>query len=303
MGETIHVSASLRMEAPAEIVRQQYRDIDHHIRNNVHPGIRYQWEPSAPGERKIKTMFRILGVPQYDISLLEDAADGSFVIRYLEGTNAGMVLVHHFVPLGPNATEVQLSADAPSTPGRKLLGPLFVAGARQVMKRALAEDKADLEQHPFWPGLARGRVEAAFRRVMSVTALGKSERRVVLDAACCMACVDGDAAAPELDAVRRLTHVLQASTELSWLAERTAYWLNTVNTPRFAMELEAIGVSARSLGIAPEMVNAAAVIGLVSHGLSLSELTALRRLGSSAGRTTAQVSECVDATDAALSLS
>jgi len=145
MKETIRITASLRIDRPADLVRAQYRDIDHHIRHNVHPSIHYQWEPAADGERKIRTTFRILGVPQFDVSLLEDADDGSFIIRYLEGSNAGMVLVHKFVPLGPSATDVQLSAEAPSTLARKLLGPLFVAGARQVMKKALLEDKRDLE--------------------------------------------------------------------------------------------------------------------------------------------------------------
>src|SRR5262249_38003149 len=161
MPDTILITASLRIERPADEVRAQYRDIDHHIRNNVHPSIRYQWEPGGPGERKIRTTFRILGVPQFDVSLLEDAEDGSFVIRYLEGSNAGMVLVHKFVPVGPSSTDVQLFADAPSTAGRKLLGPLFVAGARQVMKKALMEDKRDLERGAFQPGSAAGNVEGA----------------------------------------------------------------------------------------------------------------------------------------------
>jgi len=155
MTDSIQITASLRIDRPADEVREQYRDIEYHIRNNVHPSIRYEWLPAAPGERKIKTVFRILGVPQYDISLLEDAEDGSFVIRYLEGTNAGMVLVHKFVALGPSSTEVQLSANAPATPGRKLLGPLFVIGGRRVMQKALAEDKRDLESGAFSRARAR----------------------------------------------------------------------------------------------------------------------------------------------------
>jgi hypothetical protein len=149
MTDSILITASLRIDRPAAEVREQYRDIDYHIRNNVHPSIRYEWLPAGPGERKIKTVFRILGVPQYDVSLLEDADDGSFIIRYLEGTNAGMVLVHKFVALSANSTEVQLSANAPATPGRKLLGPLFVLGGRRVMQKALAEDKRDLESGAF----------------------------------------------------------------------------------------------------------------------------------------------------------
>src|SRR3954466_15825247 len=161
MSDTIRVTASLRIERPAGVVGQQYRDIEHHIRNNVHPDIQYAWEPAPDGQRKIRTTFHVLGLPQYDVSELEDGTDGSFVIRCVEGTNAGMVLVHRFVPLGPNATQVELVADVPATLARKLLGPLFVAGARQVMRKALAEDKRDLEQGAYTGGKAAGNLEHA----------------------------------------------------------------------------------------------------------------------------------------------
>jgi hypothetical protein len=145
MTATISVRARMHMSAPPPLVAQQYRDIDHHIQHNVHPSIRYSWEPAEPGERKIRTKFSILGVPQYDVSLLEDAPDGSFVIRYLEGSNAGAVLVHRFFPQADGTTLVELEAEIPATFFRRLMGPLFVLGARQVMRRALIEDKRDVE--------------------------------------------------------------------------------------------------------------------------------------------------------------
>src|SRR5271155_5681432 len=136
MDGTIVITASQRIEAAPDYVRAQYRDIDHHIRNDVHPSIKFTWQPSAPGERKVRTEFRILGVLQFDVALLEDAPDGVFVIRYVEGTNAGMVVTHEFAPLdGGKATDVRLRAEAPSTLARKILGPLFVLGAAQVMKK------------------------------------------------------------------------------------------------------------------------------------------------------------------------
>ncbi len=156
MSKPIRIEASMIIERPSDEVREQYRDIDHHIQNNVHPAIRYTWEPAPPGQRRIRTTFRILGMPQFDVSLLEDAEDGSFIIRYEEGSNAGMVLVHQFIPLDNEKTEVRLIADAPSSWARRLMGPVFVAGARQVMRRALREDKRDLESGAY--ARARGRV-------------------------------------------------------------------------------------------------------------------------------------------------
>jgi len=190
MADTIVITASLRIEASPDYVRAQYRDIDHHIRNNVHPSIAFAWQPCGPGERKVKTEFRILGVPQFDVAMLEDAPDGVFVIRYVEGTNAGMVVTHEFVPLdGGKATDVRLRASAPSTLARKILGPLFALGAGQVLKKALHEDKADIEKKTFAPGRAAGNVARAVQPLEHVT--DPEAARAVVAAACLVTTADG----------------------------------------------------------------------------------------------------------------
>jgi hypothetical protein len=301
MADTIHITASLRMERPVEEVRAQYRDIDHHIRNNVHPSIRYEWEPSAPGERKIKTTFRILGVPQYDISLLEDAEDGSFVIRYLEGSNAGMVLVHKFVPLGPHATDVQLFADAPSSMGRKLLGPLFVAGARQVMKKALAEDKRDLEKGAFKSGTAAGDLDAALTTVAPLAARDPATKRLVLEAACLVSAADGEVDPVERDALERLVKLLGAESDLPWMTARIADLTKLAASTGIATEAERLGAWLKANDVAQPALVAAAVVGLVSQGMSLGELALLRRLAVAAGIADEEVGPVVERADSALS--
>jgi hypothetical protein len=288
------------MERPIDEVRAQYRDIDHHIRNNVHPSIHYQWEPGAPGERKIKTTFRILGVPQFDISLLEDAEDGSFVIRYLEGSNAGMVLVHKFVPLGPDATDVQLFADAPATVGRKLLGPLFVAGARQVMKKALIEDKRDLEGGRFKAGTAAGNIEAAFDFLRSLASREPKDKRAVLEGACLISVADGAVDPAERDAIGRLAKLLGAEDAMAWAGERLDALAKIADGPDIAAEADRIGAALGSANATSEGVAAAAGVGLVSEGMSLGELALLRRLANRAGLPEEMLGAIVDGADAAL---
>jgi hypothetical protein len=300
MADTIHITASLRMERPVDEVRAQYRDIDHHIRNNVHPSIRYQWEPGQPGERKIRTTFSILGVPQYDVSLLEDAEDGSFVIRYLEGSNAGMVLVHKFVPLGPNATDVQLVADAPATVGRKLLGPLFVAGARQVMKKALVEDKRDLEGGAFKPGIAAGNIEQALEFLRPLASRDAATKRAVLEAACLVSGADSEVDPAERDAVGRFAKLLGAEGDLEWVHSRLDALAKIAATPRIASEADRIGAGLQAANAASEGVAAAAAVGLISEGMSLGELSVLRRLADGAGVPEDLLGAIVDGADAAL---
>jgi hypothetical protein len=301
MTDTIQITASIRIERPVAEVRAQYRDIDHHIRNDVHPSIHYEWAPSEPGQRKIKTTFRILGVPQYDISLLEDAEDGSFVVHYLEGSNAGMVLVHKFVPLGLSATEVQLFAEAPSSIGRKLLGPLFVAGARQVMKKALIEDKRDLEKGNFKPGSAAGNVISALLPVASLAVRDAAVKRVVLEAACLVSIADGELDQAERDALSRLAAILQADSEVPWMTARIEELALLASQAGIAAEAERIGSWLKENDVAMLGLLGAAVVGLVSQGMSLGELSLLRRLAIAAGVAEDTIGPIVDGADEMLS--
>ncbi|HEX9295459.1 MAG TPA: SRPBCC family protein [Polyangiaceae bacterium] len=300
MTDSIHLTASLRIERPVDQVRAQYRDIDHHIRNNVHPSIHYQWEPGQPGERKIKTTFHVLGVAQYDISLLEDAEDGSFVIRYLEGSNAGMVLVHKFVPLGPNATDVQLFAEVPATVGRKLLGPLFVAGARQVMKKALIEDKRDLEGGAFKPGTAAGNIEGALEFLRTIASRESATKRVVLEALCLVAAADADVDPAERDAIARLATILDAEDEAAWLDTRLDHFAKIADSPQIADEADRVGAALSLANVASEGVGAAVAVALISEGMSLGELSMLRRIANAAGLPEDLLAAIVDGADAAL---
>ncbi len=299
MPDTILITASMRMQATPEFVRAQYRDIDHHIRNNVHPDIHYQWEEAAPGERKIRTTFRILGVTQFDVSLLEDAPDGSFVIRYLEGTNAGMVLVHEFVPVEGGATEVRLSANAPATLARKLLGPLFKLGARQVMNKALREDKADIEGGTYRPGTAAGDLNRALAALDPIgAALGANAPRAILSAACFVTASDGILDEAERDALCAIAAKIGLGTAA--LEEEMAELSRITISDGLASRASAIGRDLAAQRVAEDGLAAAAVAGLVSHGLSLGELTALRTIATAAGYPEESLGTLIERADAAL---
>jgi len=301
MPDTIQISAALRINSSPTRVRAQYRDIDHHIRNDVHPSIHYEWQPSEPGERKIKTTFRILGLPQFDISVLEDGDDGSFIIRYLEGTNAGMVLVHRFIEVEPGVTEVQLSADAPSTLGRKILGPLFVVGARQVMKKALAEDKRDLEGDTFQPGVAAGKVEDALASLAAQRHASAAVKHAILEAACLISACDGCVDEAERDAIRRASVMLGATGPESDAGNVLDRALAFAQGEQLKAEIDRVGSELRAARVAREGVLTAAVVGLVSQGMSLGELEALRRLAMAAGLEESAIGPLIDVADATLS--
>jgi hypothetical protein len=299
MSETILITASLRMEAPAALVRSQYRDIDHHIRNNVHPDISYRWEPAAPGERKIRTTFRILGMPQYDVSLLEDAPDGSFVIRYLEGTNAGMVLVHEFVPLDDGATEVRISANAPATLARTILGPLFKVGARQVMRKALREDKVDIEKGNYRPGIAAGNLARALAPLDAVIERGDAAAaRAILGAGALLTAVDGAIDEAERDALATIAAKL--GVDAAWAVDRQGELAKLATTDAIAARAREAGAELAARNVSEEGLVAASVAGLVSHGMSLGELEALRAIAAAARFPEDRLAPLIERADAAL---
>jgi len=310
MSDTIRIAASLRIERPLEVVRQQYRDIDHHIRHNVHPDIQYAWEEAPPGVRRIRTTFHVLGAPQFDISELEDAPDGSLVVRYLHGTNSGMVVVHRFVPLGPEATQVEVVADAPATLSRKVLGPLFVSGARQVLLKTLMENKRDLEQGAFIPGKAAGNLERAFAFLRPapgaasfVKPLGDRAlpaKRAVLEGACLIAVADGEVQTGELDAIVRLAGWIGALDQKDWLRERADALAAVARSPSIVVEATRIGQALIAEGVALEGITCAVVIALVSDGMSLGELALLRELARVAGVLDGSLPAIVDGAERSL---
>lgn len=242
-------------------------------------------------------------MPQFDVSLLEDAPDGSFLIRYLEGSNAGMVLVHEFVEVEPGVTEVRLFADAPSTWGRRLLGPLFVIGARQVMKKALVEDKRDLEGGRYEPGTAAGNVEGALSELVGLADRSAADKLALLDAACLLCACDGNAEDSERDAITRLVAVLRAVVTPADLTARIQALLELEQTGGFAQEIERVGAALEAASLGRAGVIAAVVVGLVSHGLSAGELAVVEGLARAAGVAETDVASIVTAADDALSRS
>ncbi len=298
MADTILIQASIRIGAPVDKVRAQYRDIDHHIRHNVHPDIEYAWEAGAPGERKIRTTFRIMGVPQFDVSLLEDAPDGSFVIRYLDGTNAGMVLVHEFVPV-EGGTDVRLSANAPATLGRKLLGPLFKVGAAQVMKKALREDKADIEGGKHRPGSAAGDLDRALTTLGTpMPSVDGPEARAILSAACLVTLADSQVDEAELDALRFVAGKL--GIPVDDVKTQIATSVVRAGGGDLTGQATAAGKELARHALAEHGLVAGALAALVSQGLSLGELEMLRALAAGAGFPEEALGPLVERVDEAL---
>ncbi len=308
--DVIVISAGLRIERKPSEVSAQYRDIDHHIRNNVHPGIQFRWEESKAGQRKVRTDFRLLGKKQHDITLLVDAPDGSFVIDHLEGANAGTKIRHEFLPIdgAPDATDVRITVNVPATTMRKLLGPLFTLAVKQVIRKALREDKADLEGHGFDAGKLSGNVKAALEllaplreRVALGDGLGAERASVALQIATFVAAADGERDAVERDALLQIAQHLDASgIDAAWVDRALDKASLLAADEDIVQHGQTLGARCKELGLGAEALLPAAIVAHASFGVALAELAILQVVAQAADLTDTAIESSLVAAGQAL---
>lgn len=307
----IVISTGLRIDRKPTEVRAQYRDIDHHIRNNVHPGIQFRWEESKPGERKVRTEFRLLGKKQYDVTMLVDVPDGSFVIDHLEGANAGTKIVHEFLAVegAPDATDVRITVNAPATWVRRLLGPLFKAAVKQIIRKALREDKADLEGRGFDPDKLSGDVEAALdllgplrERLGTHDELAAERAMSALRIATFVAAADGERDLLERDALLQIARRLGVDgVDEAWVDQALDEAAGLAGDEEVVRHGEALGARCKELGLGAEVLVPAAIVAHASFGVAMAELAILQIVARGAGLTDSDIESSLTAAGRALS--
>jgi len=139
--------------APIHVVRAQFSDLDHHIRNDVHPKLRFEvLERRASGAR-YRQEVRLLGIRQHDVFERTIAPDGCIEDRSVEGFNRGGSLSIRFEPQivdGRAGTRVEITVRLPLPPViGPLVKPLLEAQIRKEVSAAALEDRADIEQRGY----------------------------------------------------------------------------------------------------------------------------------------------------------
>ena len=139
--------------APVAVVRAQFADLDHHIRSNVHPKLRFEVQAQhASGARYVQEV-RLLGIRQRDVFERRFEADGCMVDESVEGFNKGGSLSFRFEPEtveGRAGTRVEISIRVPLPPLiGPLIRPLLEAQIRKEVTAAALEDRADIEQRGY----------------------------------------------------------------------------------------------------------------------------------------------------------
>jgi hypothetical protein len=141
------------IEAPLATVQAQFADLDHHIRSNVHPDLRFEiLARHANGARFVQEV-RLLGIRQRDVFERRIEPDGSIVDRSVEGFNKGATLNFRFsaqAVAGKPGTLVEIAIRLPLPPLiGPLVKPLLEAQIRKAVRASALEDRADIEQRGY----------------------------------------------------------------------------------------------------------------------------------------------------------
>lgn len=139
--------------APRELVAAQFADLDHHIRRNVHPKLRFEVLERRPGGARFVQQVRLLGIRQRDVFERRIAADGSIDDLSVEGFNRGGSLHLRFDAEsrdGRAGTQVEIVVRLPLPPlVGALVRPLLEAQIRKEVCAAALEDRDDIEQRGY----------------------------------------------------------------------------------------------------------------------------------------------------------
>jgi hypothetical protein len=281
----------LVIDRAMDVVRAQFFDVDHHIRDRVHHGVVLRWsQAKGPGERRVRQETSVLGRVIAEEFVIEERDGGRWVKRFVDGPNVGGEYVAFFAEERKSATRIEAEAKAPPKGFDNGLGKLSDLGVQKALEKLLGDHKRALEGYE--PGRVRGDVARVLRAMRDKTspllALGADEQRAVmsnlLEAATLTAISDEIA-----DDVER--HTIKSGAQAACFLELDDAAVDKlVTSTRGAAVAEGvegrcdkIGARLRKHGVVELGLVFAALIAQVSHGLDARELAVLQRIARTAG--------------------
>ncbi|MBI2394784.1 MAG: hypothetical protein HYV09_34765 [Deltaproteobacteria bacterium] len=304
-------TATLEIAAPPDVVREQFFDLDQHVREHIYHGHELSWAPQHPPEaRRLRMLTRILGRAQDEEFVIEDGADATWVRRYVDGPNVGARMIARFQSLAPveARTRVRLESWVPAKGFVSGLGKLSKTGMEKMLEKTLGEHQRAIEGYqPKQPRGSLGVVMASLRELRDrLGALGEDERmatiQTILELGCLVAIADGHADDAERAALHRvLKELCNVDLGDEAMAQMIESAQEVVASDGMDARCDQVGASLKALGLSELGVELAALIGLVSHGLDQHELAALGRIAAAAELDDARLSALIGTVDRELS--
>ena len=148
---TLQVSATIRIERPATVVRRQFADVAHHAATGVHDGVTFVVCEQDADQCTYRQTTRLgpLKIDQQMALRLEP--EGPLVNTITKGQFEGGSISFTITPEDGHASAVSAELNAPLNIWQSILAPVLRMNVRKALDRGLAEDKLDLESGSY-PG-------------------------------------------------------------------------------------------------------------------------------------------------------
>jgi hypothetical protein len=143
--QVLVISASTHIARAIDVVRRHFSDVEHHVRNRVHPNVEFTPLRNSEDECRFRKTIRILGIPIVDEVVLKRQPDGSTTEDSVAGPSTGMRLVSSFSAAGPARTATTLTVQMPMRGSKRLAAPWLRLLIARRLSKALEEDRRDLE--------------------------------------------------------------------------------------------------------------------------------------------------------------
>jgi hypothetical protein len=302
--------SSMVIERPVAVVRAQFFDVDHQIRDRVHPSVVLRWSHArAPGELRVRQETNVIGRIVAEEFVIEEAAGGAWMKRFVDGPNVGGAYLASFAEERKVTTRIEAEAMPPPKGFDNGLGKLSDLGVQKALEKLLGDHKRALEGYE--PGRVRGDVARVLRALRDKTSPllqydQASQRAIIsnlLEAATLTAIVDRVA-----DDVER--HTLKAGSQALCLLELDDRAIDAlVSSTRSAAltdgvegRCDKIGARLRKHAFVEVGLAFATLIAQVSHGVDARELAVLQRIARAAGVPDSELAALVSRIDGLLTV-
>ena len=149
MPRTVEVKQQQWIDAPPEVVRAQFADVQHHIDANVHPNLRFELLVQEPQRARFRQQVKLLGMWQTDLFERTIDDDGTMHDVSIHGFNKGGTIDFVFTPKqegGRDGTLVEGTIRIPTPPFLGFLAPLLKKQVMSEVTTAFEQDKNDIEK-------------------------------------------------------------------------------------------------------------------------------------------------------------
>jgi hypothetical protein len=141
----LDVTRSVEIDCDIEVVRRQFGDVAHHAATGVHAGVVFEVIEDQ-GDRCRYRQVSAIGPAKIAQELeLDRVADGPLVNRIVAGQFTGGSITFEIATRDEGGSTVEARLSAPISGVMRIAAPILRAQVGKQLAKALAEDKADLE--------------------------------------------------------------------------------------------------------------------------------------------------------------